>query len=62
MPYHQRPLSRSGLKTSDQVQEQGAGRSKKHGYLSIYQKFATQPLEPFEPLEQSLNLMRNPDF
>jgi hypothetical protein len=38
---------RSGLKTSDQVQGQGAGRSRKrsiHGYVSIYRRPATQPL------------------
>jgi hypothetical protein len=39
--------SRSGFKTSDQVQVQGAGRSRKrsiHGYVSIYRRSATQPL------------------
>ena len=38
---------RSGFKTSDQVQGQGAGRSRKrsiHGYVSIYRRSATQPL------------------
>jgi hypothetical protein len=40
-------LSRSGFKASDQVQGQGAGRSRKrsiHGYVSIYLRPATQPL------------------
>jgi hypothetical protein len=40
-------LTRSGFKTSDQVQGQGAGRSRKrsiHGYVSIYRRCATQPL------------------
>jgi hypothetical protein len=39
--------SRSGFKTSDQVQGQGAGRSGKrsiHGYVSTYRRPATQPL------------------
>ena len=39
--------SRSGFKTSDQVQGQGADRSRKrsiHGYVSIYRRPATQPL------------------
>jgi hypothetical protein len=38
---------RSGFKISDQVQGQGAGRSRKrsiHGYVSIYRRSATQPL------------------
>jgi hypothetical protein len=38
---------RSGFKTSDQVQGQGAGRSitrSIHGYVSIYRRPATQPL------------------
>jgi len=38
---------RSGFKTSDQVQGQGAGRSRKrsiHGYVSTYRRPATQPL------------------
>ncbi len=38
---------RSGFKISDQVQGQGAGRSRKrsiHGYVSIYRRPATQPL------------------
>jgi hypothetical protein len=38
---------RSGFKTSDQVQGQGAGRSRKRsirGYVSIYRRPATQPL------------------
>jgi hypothetical protein len=40
-------LHRSGFKTSDQVQGQGAGRSGKrsiHGYVSIYRRPATRPL------------------
>ena len=44
--YTQNP-TRSGFKTSDQVQGQGAGRSRKrsiHGYVSIYRRLATQPL------------------
>jgi hypothetical protein len=39
--------NRSGFKTSDQVQGQGAGRSGKrsiHRYVSIYRRSATQPL------------------
>ena len=43
----QADISRSGFKTSDQVQGQGAGRSGKrsiHGYVSIYRRPATQPL------------------
>jgi len=39
---------RSGFKISDQVQGQGAGRSRKrsiHGYVSIYRRPATQPLD-----------------
>jgi hypothetical protein len=40
-------INRSGFKTSDQVQGQGTGRSRKrsiHGYVSIYRRLATQPL------------------
>ena len=44
---HRLKLLRSGFKTSDQVQGQGAGRSRKrsiHGYVSICRRPATQPL------------------
>ena len=44
---------RSALKTSDQVQGQGAGRSRKrsiHVYVSIYRRSATQPLGLLSPL------------
>jgi hypothetical protein len=51
---------RSGFKTSDQVQGQGADRSRKrsiHGYVSIYRRFATQPLG----LRWGLETTSNPD-
>ena len=41
-------MVRSGFKASDQVQGQGAGRSitrSIHGYVSIYRRPATQPLD-----------------
>jgi hypothetical protein len=40
-------MIRSGFKTSDQVQGQGAERAGKrsiHGYVSIYRRSATRPL------------------
>ncbi len=54
-------IARSDVKISDQVQGQGAGRSRKrsiHGYVSIYWRRATQPLGLRWGFETTFNQLR----